>query len=484
MREILPLEGDSPHTYTIILNDGRRRTFEFSTTESCIAWHSDAVAALFSFRNTADRLRVSLPLELITKVTTAPYMTLATSVSVEFGDHHSAEDSSDQSKLLEFGFLRTHETFAEMLLSAIDRAHEHPSGARVPPAILEIDSPLPQDEVARTEELANDHTLAANFVRKFALSDHPNELFVSSHVELVRTLPTWGSLAIGTTYLCFSQRNLVTSDVNLRVPLVDLDGATPCKAFGFSVYGLSVQVHGAPDLRFDFKKRDERDRVVQKINDVVLSLKLAAVAVEGPASIEAPTGVPVGSLGVAQTESPGVATPGREASIDSSRSSQQSKDTAKSATVCSEFSSTPSTVLGENLVECVQIDVTKPVMPLPRVIGVVGQKRVSGLTVVCLTIGSRGDVQPYISLGIQLIKDGNTCIIASHPEYQDWVESFGIGFRPVGGDPTALMQLATEHPVLSPSFFKESLGQFRHWLDDLYMESWEAVQGADLVIER
>lgn len=180
VREVLPIEGDNPRSYTIILNDGRTRTFEFSTAESTIAWHSDLVAALFSFRNTADKLRVSLPLELITKVTTAPYMNLATSVSVEFGtEAATGEDTSDQSKLLEFGFLRTHETFAGLLLSAIDRAHEHPSGsgATVPLPILEIDSPLPPDEVARTEELTNDKTLAAKFVRTFALADHPADLF-------------------------------------------------------------------------------------------------------------------------------------------------------------------------------------------------------------------------------------------------------------------------------------------------------------------
>lgn len=58
----------------------------------------------------------------------------------------------------------------------------------------------------------------------------------------------------------------------------------------------------------------------------------------------------------------------------------------------------------------------------------------------CLTIGSRGDVQPYIALCIGLMKDGHRCRIASHPEYRDWVESYGIDFRPVGGDPAELMR--------------------------------------------
>lgn len=47
------------------------------------------------------------------------------------------------------------------------------------------------------------------------------------------------------------------------------------------------------------------------------------------------------------------------------------------------------------------------------------------------------------------------------------VEGFGIGYKEVGGDPAALMKLSVEHKMFSPGFFKESLGNFRDWLDDL-----------------
>jgi sterol 3beta-glucosyltransferase len=46
-----------------------------------------------------------------------------------------------------------------------------------------------------------------------------------------------------------------------------------------------------------------------------------------------------------------------------------------------------------------------PVMP--KVLGSSGRRKFSNLHFVCLTIGSRGDVQPYIALGIELMKDGN-----------------------------------------------------------------------------
>lgn len=58
----------------------------------------------------------------------------------------------------------------------------------------------------------------------------------------------------------------------------------------------------------------------------------------------------------------------------------------------------------------------------------------------CLTIGSRGDVQPYIALCKGLIEEGHRCRIATHGEYKDWVEGHGIEFASIGGDPAELMR--------------------------------------------
>jgi sterol 3beta-glucosyltransferase len=66
---------------------------------------------------------------------------------------------------------------------------------------------------------------------------------------------------------------------------------------------------------------------------------------------------------------------------------------------------------------------------------------------VCLTIGSRGDVQPYIALGQGLQKEGHRVTIVTHEEYKSWITGFGIGHRTAGGDPGALMKLSVEHNV-------------------------------------
>lgn len=63
----------------------------------------------------------------------------------------------------------------------------------------------------------------------------------------------------------------------------------------------------------------------------------------------------------------------------------------------------------------------------------------------CLTIGSRGDVQPYIALCKGLMNEGHKCKIASHGEYREWVEGHGIEFEAIGGDPAELMQRKCNH---------------------------------------
>lgn len=43
-----------------------------------------------------------------------------------------------------------------------------------------------------------------------------------------------------------------------------------------------------------------------------------------------------------------------------------------------------------------------------------------------LTIGSRGDVQPYIALGKRLLQEGHRVRIATHGEFRSWIESVGV----------------------------------------------------------
>ena len=50
------------------------------------------------------------------------------------------------------------------------------------------------------------------------------------------------------------------------------------------------------------------------------------------------------------------------------------------------------------------------------------------------TIGTRGDIQPYLALAAQLMKAGHHAIVATHPCMRELVESYKIDFAPIGPD--------------------------------------------------
>ena len=105
------------------------------------------------------------------------------------------------------------------------------------------------------------------------------------------------------------------------------------------------------------------------------------------------------------------------------------------------------------------------------------------LKIVFLTIGSRGDVQPFIALAIRFQKDGHECTIATHLEYKEWILSYDIKFKHIKGDPAQIMKLCINYSMFSIQFIREVFSTFREWLDELLVSSYEACIGADCLIE-
>lgn len=52
--------------------------------------------------------------------------------------------------------------------------------------------------------------------------------------------------------------------------------------------------------------------------------------------------------------------------------------------------------------------------------------------VVIFTLGTRGDIQPYIFLAKALNSTGFATIIATHPCWKSLVENAGVAFSPIG----------------------------------------------------
>lgn len=59
--------------------------------------------------------------------------------------------------------------------------------------------------------------------------------------------------------------------------------------------------------------------------------------------------------------------------------------------------------------------------------------------VTVVTVGSRGDLQPYVALGRGLQAAGYTVRIATHPPYEEVVRAHGLEFAPLAGDPRQIL---------------------------------------------
>jgi sterol 3beta-glucosyltransferase len=55
-------------------------------------------------------------------------------------------------------------------------------------------------------------------------------------------------------------------------------------------------------------------------------------------------------------------------------------------------------------------------------------------------VGSRGDVQPYLTLGLGLQKAGHQVRICADSLFESLVTSTGLSFTPVTEAPVAMMQ--------------------------------------------
>ena len=80
------------------------------------------------------------------------------------------------------------------------------------------------------------------------------------------------------------------------------------------------------------------------------------------------------------------------------------------------------------------------------------------LRVVFLTVGTRGDVQPFVALGKSLIKMGHRPVIVTHRKMESFVSSHGIDFRYCGVefDQHGVVGKAAESASIY-SWFREAL---------------------------
>ncbi|KAG1783622.1 glycosyltransferase family 1 protein [Suillus placidus] len=260
---------------------------------------------------------------------------------------------------------------------------------------------------------------------------------------LLRLLPVPGRLYVSTNYFCFKSTGPLSSKTRMILPIRDILSIEKTKGTRFGHYGLTVVIKGHEELFFEFGFDDRRKAFVGILERQMEEVRKRASAGD----------VPVLSQGEKDALILEEFEPGN--SSDSDPAPPPESMSASLPAVM--FTSASSTFL-----------TFKPK---------------ESLHFTFLTIGSRGDVQPYIALAKGLMEDGHRVKIATHGEFREWIEAYGIEFGYVGGDPAELMRICVENGTFTVAFLKEGLSKFRGWIDDLLKTAWEACQGTDILIE-
>ncbi|KAF9354526.1 Sterol 3-beta-glucosyltransferase [Mortierella sp. AD094] len=271
----------------------------------------------------------------------------------------------------------------------------------------------------------------ATFRKEFSLPDTEVLSAVISGY-LLRVIPLYGRVYLSDNFLCFKSKFYGRRTQSI-VPLADVAEVNKHKGTRFYHHGVGILTKTDEEIFIEFSSAETRNLVLNALRDRT-----------SPEAQE---------YRLKQKIRAAIETTSVDRSV--------------------ETHVTDSVMLGEEPVHIEPMSwATHPTLKTSR-----------PMHITCLTIGSRGDVQPYIALCKRLMKDGHKCRISTHAEYKDWIEGHGIEFGLVGGDPAELIELCVENGMFTVSFIREGLKRFRGWLDHLLETTWTSCQNTDVLIE-
>ncbi|KAI5460333.1 hypothetical protein BGZ63DRAFT_357459 [Mariannaea sp. PMI_226] len=285
------------------------------------------------------------------------------------------------------------------------------------------------------------------FRAHFALPD-TEKLQATYFGHILRVLPLYGKFYLSNHSFCF--RSLLPGTrTKLILPLKDIETVHKEKGFRFGYSGLVVVIRGHEELFFEFRSAEQRDDCAITLLQSLETTKFLEKS---------------GLLGHEDREFEEDAIAERDA-LNEARQDEFAEHEFELPRQTSGLSSAPTILFDDPKASYLEF---KPQSPMK---------------ITCLTIGSRGDVQPYIALCKGLLAEGHKPRIATHAEFQGWIESHGIEFAKVEGDPGELMRLCIENGTFTWAFLREANSTFRGWLDDLLDSAYKACEGSEMLIE-
>ncbi|ORY54999.1 hypothetical protein BCR35DRAFT_319588 [Leucosporidium creatinivorum] len=291
---------------------------------------------------------------------------------------------------------------------------------------------------------------------------HPRQQFPA---YLFRGLPIYGKIIISTTFLCFKSTG-VLAKTRMILPFSDIIGLSKHRSYRIGYSGLIVVIKGHEEIFFELSTSERRDECMAQLEHRVELVQQQLAEGETPGDTKEHR-EHLDLLNLAASRM----------SLGSTEGGEEQERLIEQALFRTSTGSSIPHPPSESIAN------QPPIMFCSTSSDFVTFRPEKSLKFTCLTIGSRGDVQPYIALCKGLMAEGHRCRIASHGEYRKWVEGHGIEFEEVGGDPAELMQLMIAHDFFTISFMKEAVGRFRGWLDDLLETTWKACQDTDVLIE-
>ncbi|MGK7950109.1 MAG: glycosyltransferase [Xenococcaceae cyanobacterium] len=109
------------------------------------------------------------------------------------------------------------------------------------------------------------------------------------------------------------------------------------------------------------------------------------------------------------------------------------------------------------------------------------------MKITILTVGTRGDVQPFIALGIGLKKAGYEVQIVTHSFFESWIRSYGFDFAVIEGNPQEYIESEEGREMLesgsNPVKFLGSLARSMNpFVARLLSDMWQVCRSTDVII--
>jgi UDP:flavonoid glycosyltransferase YjiC (YdhE family) len=99
-----------------------------------------------------------------------------------------------------------------------------------------------------------------------------------------------------------------------------------------------------------------------------------------------------------------------------------------------------------------------------------------------LIIGTRGDVQPAMALGVGLKKAGFEVQLVAFEEFRSLVGAYGLEFSPLSANVQELLNLSARKKIFSGTTFLELMQLFRKLFAMMFADFWQVSQNSDLLI--